>query len=247
MTPLDAHLAPMQQRLARRPPRHGRWLLAVAACAVPACGEGLLLGNPRRGDDPLAAAERGGAPDLRSLTVTPPVPDSGAPTEPDAAPAPQPAARLGVGEIVGGAYTVSQPYGPTSFWMDYGYCLEYGHWPAGQNVHCAVDIPVARGTRIYAPDHGTVTVAGGTPWYNDDLNPAAGDLRVELADGTEVVFGHMSTIEVAIGQSVSPHTPLGKSGSAGTGPHLHLEVRLLAPDCAVHDRHTADPLEHFGR
>lgn len=171
-------------------------------------------------------------------------PDSS--VEPDTGPpAPLTPKRLGLGGIVGGPCGVSQPYGPTSFWMDYSYCKAYGTWPAGQNVHCATDIAIPRGTPLFAAEDATVITAGGTPYFKDDLNPAAGELRLKLADGTHVIYGHCSQVEVSKGATVKVGQRIGQSGSAGTGAHLHLEVRVPDGSFASGFR-TVDPEVFFG-
>lgn len=156
-----------------------------------------------------------------------------------------PPSRIGLGKIVGGAYTVSQPYGPTTFNFDYSYCKAYGTWPASQNVHCAIDLSIPRGTPLYAGEAGTIITAGGTAYFKDDLNPAAGELRLQLVDGTHVIYGHTSKIEVAKGAKVSVGQRVGLSGTAGTGAHLHLEVRVPDSSLASGFR-TVDPMVFFG-
>ncbi len=169
-----------------------------------------------------------------------------APNEPAPAPAPPApsSGKVSLQTIVGGPYTLSQGYGPSSFYGGYGYCHSYGHWPTGQNVHCAVDVAIARGTPLYAGAGAKVIAAGGTPWFKDDLNPGAGELRLRLADGTEVIYGHTASVEVALGATVAAGQRIGTSGSAGTGAHLHLEVRV--PGNCTLGLCTVDPVSFFG-
>ncbi len=152
-----------------------------------------------------------------------------------------------VAGIVGGSYTVTQPYGPTQFDGGYAYCWSYGS-PEGQNVHCGLDIGLKRGHPLVAPGRGIVIVAGGTPYYTDAFNAAAGQLTLQLDDGTRVILGHLSEISVQPGQSVAQGQQVGLSGQGSTSEkngHLHLEVRVRDSSLASGYR-TVDPLAFFG-
>ncbi|SDH08186.1 Murein DD-endopeptidase MepM and murein hydrolase activator NlpD, contain LysM domain [Lentzea fradiae] len=87
--------------------------------------------------------------------------------------------------------------------------------------HNGVDIANAIGTPIVAAMEGTVIEAG----------PASGFglwVRVQHADGTVTVYGHMNTIDVAQGAHVKAGQQIATIGNRGqsTGPHLHFEVWL---------------------
>ena len=86
-------------------------------------------------------------------------------------------------------------------------------------THYGIDIANAIGTPIYAASDGTVIDAG----------PASGFglwVRIQLADGTIQVYGHMNTFSVHVGQKVSCGQQIAEIGERGqaTGPHLHFEV-----------------------
>lgn len=149
--------------------------------------------------------------------------------------------RLTLTEIVGGAYfEISQDYGPTDFDGGYSYCHSYGNFPG--LTHCGLDVAIPWGTPLYAPDDATVITAGGTPYFQDADNYAAGELKFELPDGTQIIFGHMAEIDLGVGQWVGAGDRAGISGSQN-GPHLHLEVRV--PD-ATYGLATVDPVAYFG-
>lgn len=151
---------------------------------------------------------------------------------------------LTVTEIVGGhAFSISQDYGPSSFFGGYWYCQSYGSW-GGVNVHCGTDISLPYGTPLYIPGDAQVVNAGGTGYFADETNPAAGELKVRLVDGTEVVLGHMSYIAVVKGQSVFTGDYAGESGTANGG-HVHLEVRVPSGAYASGFM-TVDPMTFFG-
>ncbi|MEJ7729183.1 MAG: peptidoglycan DD-metalloendopeptidase family protein [Polyangiaceae bacterium] len=152
--------------------------------------------------------------------------------------------RLTVTEIVGGAsYSISQDYGPSSFYGGYGYCQSYGDW-GGVNVHCGTDVSLPYGTPLYIPGDAEIIHAGGTGYFEDETNPAAGELKVRLGDGTEVVLGHMSYIAVGTGQEVEMGAYAGESGTANGG-HVHLEVRVPSAAYASGFQ-TVDPMTFFG-
>lgn len=88
-------------------------------------------------------------------------------------------------------------------------------------MHTGIDFAGAQGTPVRATGEGRVLSAGDQGGYG---------LAVEVDHGNGVTtrFGHLSRIDVGVGQSVTPGTRLGLIGSTGrsTGPHLHYEVRI---------------------
>ncbi|HUS64338.1 MAG TPA: SH3 domain-containing protein [Kofleriaceae bacterium] len=150
-----------------------------------------------------------------------------------------PGARLTVEQIVGGAYAISQGYGPSDFDGGYGYCQAYGDW-GGVNVHCGVDVSIAYGTPLHAPEAGVVAVVG-SGYYADETG-GPGEIRLRTGDGTEIILGHTSSAAVGVGQEVGGGAVVGASGTAN-GAHVHLEVRR--PDGAG-GFYTVDPMEYFG-
>jgi murein DD-endopeptidase MepM/ murein hydrolase activator NlpD len=85
--------------------------------------------------------------------------------------------------------------------------------------HLGIDIANSIGTPIYAASDGTVIEAG----------PASGFglwVRIQLADGTVHVYGHMNSFSVREGQKVKCGQQIAQIGNRGqsTGPHLHFEV-----------------------
>jgi murein DD-endopeptidase MepM/ murein hydrolase activator NlpD len=86
-----------------------------------------------------------------------------------------------------------------------------------------VDYGMPVGSPIYASAAGKVLIAKGSGW-----NGGYGDyIVIEHANGTQTVYGHMSTLAVSVGQSVVQGQLIGYSGNTGksTGPHLHFEIR----------------------
>ena len=90
----------------------------------------------------------------------------------------------------------------------------------GQN---AVDIGAPVGTPILASAGGTILV-GKNSGYNGGYGRM---IIVSHPNGTQTVYGHMNSVYVNAGQTVSQGEQIGESGNSGksTGPHLHFEVR----------------------
>jgi murein DD-endopeptidase MepM/ murein hydrolase activator NlpD len=91
----------------------------------------------------------------------------------------------------------------------------------GYEFHSGQDIEAPMGTPVVAGASGQVSFAG---WQN-----GYGQLVVvDHGGGLSTRYGHLSHIDVEIGQQVSRGELVGKLGSTGrsTGPHLHYEVRI---------------------
>jgi murein DD-endopeptidase MepM/ murein hydrolase activator NlpD len=91
-----------------------------------------------------------------------------------------------------------------------------GRWGT---THYGVDIANAIGTPIVSVMDGVVIEAG----------PASGFglwVRVQHADGTITVYGHVNEIIAGVGAQVKAGDLIATIGNRGqsTGPHLHLEV-----------------------
>ncbi|WP_053848482.1 M23 family metallopeptidase [Streptomyces sp. NRRL B-24085] len=91
-------------------------------------------------------------------------------------------------------------------------------WSSGS--HTGVDFHAASGTSVHAVGRGTVVEAGWGGSYGNNV-------VIRMADGTYTQYGHLSSIGVSVGQSVTPGQQIGLSGATGnvTGPHLHFEAR----------------------
>jgi len=105
---------------------------------------------------------------------------------------------------------------------------DYAYEQFGQLGHPGVDYGMEYGTKIYTPVGGTVIAAGGTGFYGDD-NGGIGEIRVRMDNGHELIFGHMGSGTVQVGQRINAGSLVGTSGTAGSGPHLHLEYRVPNP------------------
>lgn len=87
--------------------------------------------------------------------------------------------------------------------------------------HSGVDIAVPRGTPVYAPAGGIITLAETDMFFEGGLVLLDHGYRLESA------FMHLSQIHVAPGDRVQKGDPVGAAGSSGraTGPHLHWSLK----------------------
>lgn len=96
--------------------------------------------------------------------------------------------------------------------------------PFGQRwgrMHTGIDIGAPEGAPIVAAAAGTVIVAGWADGYGNTV-------AIDHGGGIATLYGHQSSIAVAVGQQVAAGQVVGAVGSTGrsTGPHLHFEVRV---------------------
>lgn len=87
--------------------------------------------------------------------------------------------------------------------------------------HTGQDIATLWGTPVVAAASGTVIFAG---WQN-----GYGQLVViDHGNGLTSRYGHLSGIDVEVGQQIARGEQVGRVGSTGrsTGPHLHYEIRI---------------------
>uniref|UniRef100_A0AAU2JX92 M23 family metallopeptidase n=1 Tax=Streptomyces sp. NBC_00049 TaxID=2903617 RepID=A0AAU2JX92_9ACTN len=96
-----------------------------------------------------------------------------------------------------------------------------GMWSSGS--HTGIDFHASSGTSVHAVGVGTVVEAG---WGNAYGN----NVVIKHNDGTYTQYAHMTSLNVSVGQQVTPGQQIGLSGSTGnsSGPHLHFEARTGA-------------------
>jgi murein DD-endopeptidase MepM/ murein hydrolase activator NlpD len=101
-------------------------------------------------------------------------------------------------------------------------------WPASGMItqrysffHKAIDIANRSLGPILAADAGTVVAAG---W---DASGYGNRIMIDHGNGNVTLYGHLSLIQVQVGQRVNRGDVIGQMGSTGrsTGPHLHFEIR----------------------
>jgi murein DD-endopeptidase MepM/ murein hydrolase activator NlpD len=91
--------------------------------------------------------------------------------------------------------------------------------------HSGIDIAGPYGGAIHAANSGRVIYAGWQGGYGKVVIIDHGRVN---GRPTTTLYGHMSSINVGTGQSVSRGQTIGREGSTGysTGPHCHFEVRI---------------------
>jgi len=91
----------------------------------------------------------------------------------------------------------------------------------GFEYHEGQDIDAVYGTPVMVAASGTVTIAGRERGYGNVI-------YVDHGAGVTTRYGHLSQIDVKIGQIVARGQTICLVGSTGrsTGPHLHYEVRI---------------------
>lgn len=96
-------------------------------------------------------------------------------------------------------------------------------------LHTGMDFRAPIGMPAKVTAAGVVTRAGWAGGYGRMV-------EVDHGNGFATRYGHLSEIDVNVGQKLAAGDVIGKTGSSGrsTGPHLHYEVR--------HDGEAVDPL-----
>ncbi|MGW9024638.1 M23 family metallopeptidase [Streptomyces sp. NPDC055722] len=99
-----------------------------------------------------------------------------------------------------------------------GYKTGGSLWSSG--THTGIDFHAGTGTPVHAVGSGTVVETGWGGAYGNQI-------VIKMNDGTYTQYGHLSSIGVFVGETVTPGRQIGLSGATGnvTGPHLHFEAR----------------------
>lgn len=100
--------------------------------------------------------------------------------------------------------------------------------------HPGMDIDGERGEQVAASANGTVIKAGFTGGYGNMV-------EIDHGNGLTTRYGHMSKLDVEVGDTVTRGQQIGEIGSTGrsTGPHLHFELRFN--DKPINPRHFLKP------
>lgn len=102
-----------------------------------------------------------------------------------------------------GSFRISATFGQTGLWSKY---------------HTGLDFAASTGTQVHAVVAGTVVADTVGSW-------AGTHIVVKAADGTFLVYCHLSAKNVSVGDRVQAGDRIGRVGETGRafGPHLHLE------------------------
>ena len=91
----------------------------------------------------------------------------------------------------------------------------------GPAIHTGVDMRGDSGDPVRATATGTITIASWNGGYGKMV-------EIDHGNGLATRYGHLSAIDVTVGQKIKIGQIVGKIGSTGrsTGPHLHYETRV---------------------
>ena len=87
-------------------------------------------------------------------------------------------------------------------------------------LHTGIDFAETMGTPVRATAAGKVVSAGPAGGYGNMV-------EIDHGNGITTRYGHMSRIDVSVGDAIGKGQQIGEVGSTGrsTGPHLHYEIR----------------------
>jgi murein DD-endopeptidase MepM/ murein hydrolase activator NlpD len=88
-------------------------------------------------------------------------------------------------------------------------------------MHTGIDLRGETGEPAHATAAGKISIAGRDGGYGNMV-------EIDHGNGFATRYGHLSEIDVKVGQMVRTGQVIGKIGSTGrsTGPHLHYETRV---------------------
>jgi len=111
-----------------------------------------------------------------------------------------------------------------------GYGCYYSELYGDYICHLAIDLK-ARDETLYAAREGTVIAAGSFPGQCFSFGLGCnygygGYVFIDIGNGYQVRYGHISEPLVGVGKKVSQSDPVAISGNTGYsfGPHLHFEL-----------------------
>lgn len=143
------------------------------------------------------------------------------------------------GSSSSGSSSVIVPSGSGFAWPTPGFVSLSSEWFEDREVynHGGIDIAGAgiMGTPVVAAADGTVIATNSSCTHNWGKSYSCGCgggygnyVMISHAGGKMTVYGHLTSLTVSSGQSVSRGQVIGYVGSTGnsTGPHLHYECRL---------------------
>ena len=143
------------------------------------------------------------------------------------------------GSSSSGSSSVIVPSGSGFAWPTPGFVSRSSEWFEDREVynHGGIDIAGAgiMGTPVVAAADGTVGAPNSSCTHNWGKSYSCGCgggygnyVMISHAGGKMTVYGHLTSLTVSSGQSVSRGQVIGYVGSTGnsTGPHLHYECRL---------------------
>jgi len=101
-------------------------------------------------------------------------------------------------------------------------------------IHSGFDFAKTAGDTVVAANSGIVSFAGPMGIYGNCV-------MIDHGLGLTSLYGHLSQIEVEVGQTVEQGAPLGRSGATGLAGGDHLHFALLVGDTYVTPLEWLDP------
>ncbi len=110
---------------------------------------------------------------------------------------------------------------PVRGWVTSEYSSRNDPFTGEKTMHEGMDIAAPAGTAVRAPADGTVVYNGVEGGYGHVL-------VIDHGYGIKTRFGHLSRIDVKLGEKVRRGEFVAAVGNTGrsTGPHVHYEVRV---------------------
>lgn len=135
-----------------------------------------------------------------------------------------------VGYIFGNTKTYGREHGGIDIWP--GTCrTKQGSLTIGPNVIATHDGKVVTASMLYTSD------SSGT---GGDQSGYGNVIKIQTSDGKfTTIYGHLSSISVTVGQSVSRGQIIGTMGTTGNSSGLHLHYQILQNDI------NTDPLLYY--
>ena len=102
-----------------------------------------------------------------------------------------------------------------------GFGVRMDPFTSSPAMHTGLDLHGETGDPVRATADGKVTAAGWSGGYGRVID-------IDHGNGMSTRYGHLSAIDVRVGQSIRTGQIIGRIGSTGrsTGPHLHYETRV---------------------
>jgi len=110
---------------------------------------------------------------------------------------------------------------PTRGWVTSDFGTRLDPYSAERKMHQGMDIATPHGQPVQTPSDGSVVFIGTEGGYGKVL-------VIDHGYGVKTRYGHLSEIDVHLGDRVNRGDKVASVGNTGrsTGPHLHYEVRV---------------------
>jgi hypothetical protein len=125
------------------------------------------------------------------------------------------------GTVVDGAVGIGSFIWPSNSQLISGYDFSLA------TNHPAIDIAGALGDLVYASDNGVIVYAG---WNDSGYGNV---VVIDHGNGWQTLYAHLSSLNVACGQSVYQGNVIGWFGSSGNSYDSHLHFEIMNPNGKV--------------